>query len=72
MTSRTARGWHGHSRAPLSPRRHEEAKAANTLGWGGIGAIVGGMLGGPPGAAFGALVGGGIGNSIEPDEELLR
>lgn len=65
LTSRTARGTCGNSRAPYSKARKEAIKRDNT----GTGMIIGGILGlvgGPIGCVIGATVGGIIGNSNSP------
>lgn len=68
VTSRTARGWNGRRRAPLSAERYRDQKAKNTVGGGVVGAGVGALLGGPPGAVVGGLVGALFGHEIDPDE----
>ncbi|MBK9477848.1 MAG: HNH endonuclease [Bacteroidetes bacterium] len=63
--SRTARGWNGNTRAPLSKAAKESIREGNTIG----GAVIGGALGimfGPLGLVVGSLIGGGIGNSSSP------
>lgn len=65
LTSRTARGHHGNTRAPYSKAKKEEIKNDNTV----AGMILGGMfglIGGPAGVVFGAAIGGAIGNSNSP------
>lgn len=67
MTTRTARGWNGKRRAPLSPQRRRQAKSENAI----LGAMGGGAIGfavaGPLGALFGAFAGGHIAGSANPD-----
>lgn len=67
MTTRTARGWNGKQRAPLSPSKRKAAKIENGM----LGAACGGLLGlaiaGPVGAAVGALALGQITGSANPD-----
>jgi len=64
-TSRTARSWSGHTKAPLSKERKERIKRNNALG----GALLGGLLwlinpvAGLCGAAIGAL----IGHNVNPE-----
>lgn len=65
VTTRTARSWHGRTRAPLSRDKRAEVKGWNTAG----GAAIGGLLGavaGPVGLLLGALGGAAIGKSIKP------
>jgi len=66
-TTRTARGWNGKTRAPLSPQKRKQAKAENGI----IGAIGGGALGfavaGPVGAVIGAITGGHFSATQNPD-----
>ena len=66
-TTRTARGWNGKTRAPLSVEKRNQAKSENAL----LGAVGGGVVGfavaGPIGAAIGALAGGHFGASENPD-----
>ncbi len=65
-TTQTARRWHGTSRAPLSRKKNQQARASNTAGGALIGGLVGLAGGGPIGAVLGALGGAAIGNSIKP------
>lgn len=63
VTSRTARGWNGSSRAPLSKKTRTALRAENTS----AGGIIGGVLGapaGPAGIAIGAAVGAWIGKEF--------
>jgi 5-methylcytosine-specific restriction endonuclease McrA len=63
-TTKTARAWHGRTRAPLSKEARKKAKTSNTL----TGAVIGGILGsfaGPGGAAAGIAIGGLVGSSFE-------
>lgn len=69
VTSRTARGWNGRRRAPLSPTCCQAKKTNNAVGVGVIGASIGGLIAGPPGALVGCIVGAAIGHDIDPDEE---
>lgn len=66
MTTRTARGWNGKTRAPMSPEKREKAQVENTVLGGGVGALVGLALG-PGGWILGALVGGCFGSELDPD-----
>src|SRR5712692_1479397 len=43
-TSRTARGWYGRKRAPLSRERRDEAKKSTTVVGGLVGSLLGGLL----------------------------
>lgn len=65
-TTKTARSWHGRTRAPLSRERKKRARASNTVGGAVIGGLIG-LVGGPAGVLFGSLVGAGIGNSVKPE-----
>lgn len=67
MTTRTARGWNGKSRAPLSPEKRKQAKAENGLLGAVGGGVVGFAVGGPVGAVIGALTGGHLAGSANPD-----
>lgn len=68
LTTRTVRGWNGHSKAPMSVERREAARAENTF----LGLVGGGLaglaLGGPIGLAIGIAAGGKFGNSLNPDK----
>lgn len=66
MTSRTVRGWHGRTRAPLSSAQHQQARERNAV----RGAAVGGLAGlrlGPAGAVLVGLAGAIIGYHIAPE-----
>ena len=65
-TTQTARRWHGISRAPLSRKKKQQARASNTAGGALIGGLVGLAGGRPIGAVLGALGGAAIGNNIKP------
>ena len=66
-TTRTARGWNGKTRAPMSPEKRKQAKTENGI----LGALGGGAVGfavaGPVGAVIGVLAGGHLGASGNPD-----
>ncbi len=66
LTTKTARGWHGNTKPPLSRERRKEKRASNTIAGAVIGGLIG-LAGGPVGVALGALVGGGVGNSLKPE-----
>ncbi|OLB93244.1 MAG: endonuclease [Acidobacteria bacterium 13_2_20CM_2_57_12] len=66
LTTRTARSWHGNTRAPLSREKRKEARTTNAVAGGVIGGIVGAVLG-PWGVAIGAGIGAKIGHSLKPD-----
>jgi len=66
-TSKTARSWHGRTRAPLSKARREKAKAANAIALGIIGGVLGAVAG-PPGAFVGASLGAAMGASLDPEK----
>lgn len=57
-TSRTARGWHGHTRAPLSREKRQEQRVLGALTGGVLGAIF--LGGGLPLVALSALAGAAI------------
>lgn len=67
-TTRTARGWKGKTRAPMSVEKRKQAKSENAL----LGVVGGGVVGfavaGPIGAAIGALAVGHLAESSNPDE----
>ncbi|MGH9766473.1 MAG: HNH endonuclease [Blastocatellia bacterium] len=63
-TTKTARAWHGRTRAPLSKETRKKAQRSNAL----AGAVIGGILGfiaGAGGAAAGAAIGGLVGSSLD-------
>ncbi|HMO63899.1 MAG TPA: HNH endonuclease [Verrucomicrobiota bacterium] len=66
-TTRTARRWHGRTRAPLSPARRVEAKGRSAV----VGALTLGLVGravlGPWGAVLGGIGGALIGHRANPD-----
>ena len=66
MCSRTARGWHGHARAPHSAARLETERNSNLLGGGFLGMLIG-AAGGPPGMLLGAVIGMAVGGSADPE-----
>lgn len=68
-TTRTARGWNGKTRAPLSPERRKQAKTENAILGAMGGSAVGFAVGGPVGAFIGALAGGHLAGSTNPDRE---
>jgi len=65
-TTKTARRWHGISRAPLSRGERKKARTGNVVAGGVIGGIVGSVFG-PLGTAIGAGIGAKIGHDIKPD-----
>lgn len=68
LTTRTARRWNGHTRAPMSSKQRTNARVVNTvLGMVG-GAAAGFALGGPVGTMIGLMTGAKIGHSLNPDE----
>jgi 5-methylcytosine-specific restriction endonuclease McrA len=68
-TTRTARGWNGKSRAPLSPERRDQVKTNNGILCALGGRAVGFAVAGPVGALIGALTGGHLGASGNPDRQ---
>lgn len=66
FTTKTARGWNGRSRAPLSRVQRKRAQASNTAGGALIGGLIGLAVGGPVVGALGAIGGAAIGKSIKP------
>jgi 5-methylcytosine-specific restriction endonuclease McrA len=66
-TTRTARGWHGRSKAPLSHDRKENIRENNRLGWGTAGALTGGAIAGPAGFIVGGILGALFGDGINPE-----
>jgi len=65
-STRTARARYGNKRAPLSRKRKDEIRTANTLLGVIVGGILGGLVGGDEGAVIGLIAGGLIGNNIKP------
>lgn len=65
-TTRTARNWHGRTRAPLSREQRKRAQTSNTVGGAVIGGLIG-LAGGPPGGLVGSLIGAAIGSSLKPE-----
>lgn len=55
FTSRTARGWNGRKRAPLSREKRIQAKRSNAIAGGVLGGLLGSLLG-PLGAIGGAAL----------------
>lgn len=68
LTTRTARRWNGHTKAPMSVERRNAARAENTFLGAVGGAFAGLALGGPVGLAIGIAAGGQFGNSLNPDK----
>jgi 5-methylcytosine-specific restriction endonuclease McrA len=66
-TTKSARGKHGHTRAPKSRKARRKAKTVTTWAGAGTGAAIGARVGGIPGAIVGAVIGGVLGSSIKPD-----
>jgi len=67
MTTRTARGWNGKTRSPMSPEKRETATVQNSvLGFFG-GAIAWTVALGPPGWILGAIGGAFLGSQLDPD-----
>jgi hypothetical protein len=67
-TTRTARGWHGTRKAPLSRDKRRKARTSNAL----VGGILGGLVGalaGPWGMAAGAAIGAKLGHGADPDDQ---
>jgi hypothetical protein len=68
VTTRTARSWHGQTRAPLCAEKRKEAVAGNTFfGFVG-GGIAWAALLGPPGWILGAIGGAYYGSKLNPDK----
>ena len=65
-TTKTARGWHGRSRAPLSREKRNQERTTNAVAGGVIGGAIGAFLG-PLGAVIGAGIGAKIGHSVKLD-----
>jgi hypothetical protein len=67
--TRTARAWHGNTRAPLSIEKRRVAKTENTVLGGFFGAILGAVvITGPVGLVIGLIAGSNFGNSLDPDK----
>lgn len=67
FTTRTARGWNGRTRAPLSIARRRQARLNNTFGGASIGLICGLPFGGI-GALAGPILGAMLGSRQNPDK----
>ena len=67
-TTKTARGWHGRNRAPLSSEKLQRVKTSNTIIGIIFGGIAGGLIGGKKGLGIGAAAGGLIGYNTDPEE----
>ena len=68
MTTRTARGWNGKFRAPLSREKRKAAKSNSTILGAMGGGAVGFVVGGPVGAVIGAFAGGHLAGAKNPDK----
>ncbi len=69
-TTRTARAWHGRTRAPLSKEKREQSKQRNAMAGAGVLGLVGAILA-PwtiPGAIIGVAIGGFLGYAIDPED----
>ena len=66
FTTRTARGWNGRTKAPLSKSAKSKARTTNTIGGAVVGGFVG-ALGGPIGVLVGTAVGAFLGNNAKPE-----
>jgi len=66
FTTKTARGWHGKTRAPLSRENRKKARTSNAIAGGIIGGLLGAALG-PLGVAIGGGIGAKIGHRVKPD-----
>lgn len=64
--TRTARAWHGNTRAPYSKATLETKRETNTASVALIGAGIGLRIGGPVGALIGGVLGALIGEDISP------
>ena len=69
-TTRTARAWHGRTRAPLSKEKREQMKQQNALLGAGICGTIGAIVASTTGFGLivGVIIGGVLGFSIDPDE----
>lgn len=67
VTTRTARGRNGRTKAPLSKIKKEEIRSRNRWGLGTAGAIAGASVAGPAGFVVGGLIGVILGDEIEPE-----
>jgi hypothetical protein len=66
FAARTARSWHGHTKAPLSKERRAQIRKKNAVG----SAVLGGLVGlaiNPAAALWGAGIGALIGHSTNPE-----
>ena len=69
VSSRTTRGRHGRSRAPMSQARLEAAVRKDTLEFGLFGAAIGALLWGGSGALGLGLLAAAIGSRQDPEAE---
>jgi hypothetical protein len=67
LTTRTARGRNGRTKAPLSKAKKEQIRSNNRWGWGTAGALSGAAVAGPAGFVVGGLIGAIFGDDIEPE-----
>lgn len=63
-TTRTARSWSGHTKAPMSKERKERIKRNNAVGAAAVGSLIG-MAYSPVAALCGAGIGALIGGSVD-------
>ena len=67
-TTRTARGWHGHTSAPLLRDRAQAKRSNNMWGSAAVGAGIGLRVAGPAGALVGGLLGAVLGDTISAQD----
>lgn len=67
FSSKTARSWHGRTKAPLTRAKKERVKYTNAM-FGGIAGLILGLYISPFIALVGSIVGGKIGYDIDPDK----
>ncbi|MEX2181899.1 MAG: HNH endonuclease signature motif containing protein [Gemmatimonadaceae bacterium] len=66
--TRTARGWNGRTRAPLSVSKRRATKQERALVGGLVFGTLGALVAGPLGAIAGGVLGVGLGHAEDPDQ----
>jgi hypothetical protein len=66
--TRTARSWHGRTKAPLSAQKKQDVRQRNACGLAALGLALGAMTGGLGPALFWGATGAAVGNSLDPGD----